>query len=425
MGLKESIRLALEGLRANKMRSLLTMLGIIIGIASVIGILTVGDGLSDYITDTMSTMGASTISVSLQKRQTDADPMSMMGFGSTENIDAEDRISEKMLDALLARYGDEIETISLSESVGSGQAKDGRLYANCSITGVNGDYFTANDTELLAGRLIRDADSQGERMVCMVSDKLVNNMFAGDCQSALDSELLVEVMGDRQRYRIVGVYEYEANAMTITMASEQDISTTMYIPLSTAKHLTGSEDGFTNLTILSVPEADSASVAAAAEKFLNRYYTRNKDYSVSAISMDSIIETMGDMMDTLSVAISVIAAISLLVGGIGVMNIMLVSVTERTREIGTRKALGATNTNIRIQFVAESAVICLIGGMIGIFLGGLLGYIGSSLMHAPALPGLGSILLAVTFSLAVGIFFGYYPANKAAGMDPIEALRYE
>ena len=424
MGLKESIRLSLEGLRANKMRSLLTMLGIIIGISSVIGILTVGDGLSGYITDTMSTMGASTISVSLQERDSGSDPMAMMGFG-TDTIAADDRISEKMLETYLARFGHEIEAVSLSESVGSGQAKDGRLYANCSITGVNEGFFTVDDTELIAGRIIRDADSRGERMVCVVSDKLVNNMFGGDCQAALNADLLVEVAGDRQRYRIVGVYEYEATAMTISMASEQDMSTAMYIPLSTARQLTGAEDGFTGLTVLSVPEADSASVAASTEKFFNRYYARNKDYSVSAISIDSIIETMDDMMDTLSVAISVIAAISLLVGGIGVMNIMLVSVTERTREIGTRKALGATNTNIRIQFVAESAVICLIGGMIGILLGSLLGYVGSSLMHAPALPGLGSILLAVTFSLAVGIFFGYYPANKAAAMDPIEALRYE
>ena len=130
-------------------------------------------------------------------------------------------------------------------------------------------------------------------------------------------------------------------------------------------------------------------------------------------------------MDTLSVAISVIAAISLLVGGIGVMNIMLVSVTERTREIGTRKALGATNANIRLQFVVESALICLVGGIFGIILGAVMGYVGSYLLEAPTLPSLGSIMLAVGFSLAVGVFFGYYPANKAAKLDPIEALRYE
>ena len=124
-------------------------------------------------------------------------------------------------------------------------------------------------------------------------------------------------------------------------------------------------------------------------------------------------------------SIAAIAAISLLVGGIGVMNIMLVSVTERTREIGTRKAIGATNGNIRMQFVVESVIICSIGGVIGILFGGVLGYVGSTLIGAPAVPKLSYILLAVGFSMAIGIFFGYYPANKAAKMDPVEALRYE
>ena len=423
MGLTESLRLSLEGLRANKMRAVLTMLGIIIGIAAVIGILTVGDGLSGYITGTMSDLGASAITISLREKE--GDETNGMGLFTTKVPEAEDLISMEMLREMRNRYSHEIAAISLSESVGAGQAKDGRLYANVRVSGVNEEYFVSEGTDLLAGRFLKERDMEGERMICVVSEKLVNNMFGGDREDALGGELVVDLNGEMLRFRIVGVYEYEASAFSLSTASEKDVTTSLYIPLSTAKHLAGSEDGFSSVTVQAVAEADGAVVAAELQGFLNRYYKRNETYSVFALSMDSMIESVNSMMDTLSIAISVIAAISLLVGGIGVMNIMLVSVTERTREIGTRKALGATNANIRLQFVVESAMICLVGGVIGIILGAILGYVGSSLLGTAVLPSVGSIALAVSFSLAVGIFFGYYPANKAAKMDPIEALRYE
>ena len=414
MGLLESLRLSLEGLKSNKMRAVLTMLGIIIGIAAVIGILTVGDGLSGAITGTMSSFGASTVTITLQQKDRDAP-------SPTE----EDLISMEMIEEMQLRYDHDIAHVSLSQSVGSGQAKDGRLYANVSVSGVNADYFPANETELLAGRFLKDRDMEGQRMICVVSNKLVNNLFDGDTAAALGSVITVESMRDTYRFRIVGVYEYEQSAFSFSMASEKDISTSVYIPLTTAKALANAADGFSNITVMADPNADGSVVARELQNFLNRYYRRNDNYSVFALSMDSMIEGVNDVMNTLSIAISVIAAISLLVGGIGVMNIMLVSVTERTREIGTRKALGATNANIRLQFVVESAMICLVGGVIGIILGAVMGYIGSYLLEAPTLPGIDSIAIAVGFSLAVGIFFGYYPANKAAKLDPIEALRYE
>ena len=151
----------------------------------------------------------------------------------------------------------------------------------------------------------------------------------------------------------------------------------------------------------------------------------NEEYQIRTTTMSSITSSMNDMIQTVSIAIAFIAGISLLVGGIGVMNIMLVSITERTREIGTRKALGAKNSSIRLQFIIESIVLCLIGGVLGIVLGFALGAVAASMLGYAAAAPVTAILGSVVFSMVIGVFFGYYPANKAAKLDPIEALRYE
>ena len=422
MGLGESVRVALEGLRANKMRSLLTMLGIIIGISAVIGILTVGSGLTGSITGSMSSLGATNITVFLQEKAGGMGGMeTILGVASPEE---EDLITDEMLEALRQRYGEAVAGISVSASAGSGVARDGRLYANVSLTGINEEYLAVNNTDLLAGRTIRQEDLDGRRSVCVVSDRLVENLYQGDADAALGDEVRVELNGEYQSFRIVGIYEYDAS-MSISFSAEEDVTTSLYIPITTANHLTGSPEGYSTVTVQASAGTDSAAMAQSIREFLSRYYANNEDYGVSAMAMSTMVESMSAIMDTLSIAISVIAGISLLVGGIGVMNIMLVSVTERTREIGIRKALGATNNDIRIQFVVESVIVCLIGGIIGILLGAVLGYVGSSLLSEACLPRPSYIALAVGFSMAIGVFFGYYPANKAARLDPIEALRYE
>ena len=418
MNLGENIRLAWEGLRAGKMRAFLTMLGIIIGIGSVIGILTVGSGLTDSINSEMSTLGANNIIVMLQSK-------SNQQSGFMRGYEDKDLMTDDMIEALRARYPDAIQYVSLTSTLASGKAKDGKKTANLSLDGVNTDYFDANDVKMLAGSTITESDIDNHKMKAVVSDRLVNNLFDGDVQATLGKYFYVSANFEIYTFTVVGVYKYEQNMMNMSFAAAEDVSTSAYIPITVAQKLSGAAEGYASITIMTTSAVSSANFAAVAEHFLNKYYKNNENYQVAAMSMESILSTVDSMMGTVNIAIAAIAAISLLVGGIGVMNIMLVSVTERTREIGTRKAIGATNGNIRMQFVVESVIICSIGGVIGILLGGVLGYVGSTLIGAPAVPKLSYILLAVGFSMAIGIFFGYYPANKAAKMDPVEALRYE
>ena len=419
--LYENILLAISGLRANKMRALLTMLGIIIGIGSVIGIVMVGDSMTNSMTSSLQEMGANTVQIGLQQRESEN------GTSYSVYMDEEDYINDEMIEAFLKDYSDVVESVSLQEGMGSGRVVDGHRYANVSISGVNSGYQSANHLTMLGGRFIGDKDNKGVKNVAVVSDRLVNNMF-GQGQNPLGKEIKVNCGREQYTFTIIGVYKYEQNAMMAMMgaaASDADITTDLFIPIQTEWKLTGTIEGYYYINVMTKQGTDSRALAQDFQDYFNRFYTRNQDFQIMAISLDSVIDQYASMMGTVQIAIAVIAAISLLVGGIGVMNIMLVSVTERTREIGTRKALGAKNSAIRMQFIVESVIICLIGGIIGILFGMLLGYAGASLLGFPARPSVEAIVIAVCFSMAIGVFFGYYPANKAAKLDPIEALRYE
>lgn len=420
MDLMESITLALSGLKANKMRALLTMLGIIIGISSVIAIVTVGDSMRSSVTSSMSDLGAKNLMVGISYRY---DESGNTIAPSNYEITDSDVINYDMINAFKERYADDLLGVSLVESVGSGKAQDGRLYANVSLTGVSADYADANSITLIKGRFLNQRDINSMKNLIVVSNKFVNNMFGADVDP-IGKEVQIHRSNEINTYTIVGVYEYKQNALMYSMASEKDMSTEAYIPVTIAQRINNT-NGFYQITVTPKADVDSMEFQMKTMEFFNRYYDKNPYFTIQAFSMESMLGQIDSMMSSMSVAIAIIAGISLLVGGIGVMNIMLVSVTERTREIGTRKALGAPNSAIRAQFIIESVITCLVGGVFGITLGIVLGGVGASALGFPARPSISIIIIAVSFSMAIGVFFGYYPANKAAKLNPIEALRYE
>lgn len=424
----ENVRLALFSLKANKMRALLTMLGIIIGISSVIAIMTVGQSMTYTMTESMSAMGVNNITVALQQKpqeeETTEDGMAFGGGTGRAMAQEEDYFTREMLENYCETYEGSVAGISVTEGLGQSRLQEKGLYANVYVTGTSLGYFLANDLELLDGRYFSQTEMDEGRKVAMVSNIVVDNMFGGDMDKAIGSMIQVNLGDKYYDFAVIGIYEYEQSAMGMSLVSEKDTQTDFYIPLKTAQEISHSQ-GFAQFTVITRDGVDSDAFADTTASFFAPYYRNNRDFQPMAFSMASMVEIMSDMMSTITTAIAVIAGIALLVGGIGVMNIMLVSITERTREIGTRKALGAPNSAIRLQFIIESIVICLIGGMIGIVLGVVLGISAANLLGASATPSMESILLSLGFSMAIGIFFGYYPANKAAKMDPIEALRYE
>jgi len=414
--LYENFRLALFSLKANKMRALLTMLGIIIGISSVIAIMTVGDSLSATLATTMEGFGANNIEVYLDYRP---------DYDGDNYYQVEDLITRDMIEELAKKFDGKIKAISVVNDVGATEVTNGKKTAKVSIMGYSAGAFYLNNVELIKGRFFKEVENTAASKVCIVSDKYVDTMFGGNKNEAIGASVPVELDGKSYKFTIVGVYEYQDMFAGFGMSSGDNVRTNMYIPYRTSELITRDNYIF-YFDFMAEQGIEQEQLISEVDAFFEKnYYGNNERIYAHCYSMSSMLEQVQTMLGAVTLGISLIAGIALLVGGIGVMNIMLVSITERTREIGTRKALGAPNSSIRIQFIVESIVICVIGGIIGMILGCALGMTAAALLKCSVAPSIKGIIISLTFSMAIGLFFGYYPANKAAKMDPIEALRYE
>lgn len=403
----ENMKMALSALKANKMRSFLTMLGIIIGIGSVIAITSIGDTMrrmfADVYKDIGVTQGYIQIGYWLDEIR-DSDYFRIEDFETYQEV-----------------FGDRLAYIDSDVSV-NGEIQTKLSKKKFNFTGIDYNYIDVQPVNILYGRYLNEADVKARRPNCVMEVSAAKELYG--TENAVGRVFRIPVYGDMVEFNIIGIYEKEVSTFQKMMTGSNDGTGAAFIPWTL---LSWPNDKMYTCHYFADPQMTESELKAFNTEFLG-YIARQKGRTASDYYLISAQDQMGQvdqMLSGVSAAVGGIAAISLLVGGIGIMNIMLVSVTERTREIGTRKALGATTRDILIQFLTESAVLSAAGGLIGVILALLLLSIAGAVFALPVVIKPAIIVLAVGFSALVGIFFGLYPARKAAERDPIVALRYE
>lgn len=413
MDIRENIRIAVFSIKTNMMRSLLTMLGIIIGVASVIAIITVGDGGRDYIVGMIEDMGSNAIQIVV----------------NATKAESSHYLTEADVNAV--RRLDNVKYCSPYEySFGQVDTKDYSSFA-FTIAG-NEDVFRINEIATKYGRAWTKTEYEEGKFVCVLSTLTAKDAFGREnCvgetinYTVNEKTIPLKVIGIVDMADMMQLSEDQASSMDMTQMMGGVSMGMIGIPASLNAQLNNRVDQYSQIFFITEDGADLQNVGESA---LNVIKTRHGSFDDSIYTL-SIMAMYIDLLDSVinifTTFIAAVSAISLIVGGIGVMNIMLVSVTERTREIGIRMAIGATGWNIRLQFLVEAVTLSCMGGLVGIILGIVFSMLVSKYMSLPTHLSVWSVLLSAGFSAATGIFFGYYPAYKASKLTPIDALRYE
>lgn len=398
----ENIKIAFQSILSNKMRSLLTMLGIIIGISSVISIVSIGDSMKGVMDDLYKDFGENRANLYI---------------GNIEDFRSTDFLYNDDLKLLKERFKEKLLYISPTDSIRS-DVTEKRNTIKLGMEFIDAGYENVQQVKMLYGRMINDNDIDRKSKVIVLEQNAALKLFGKD--NAVGETIKVKIDNNMEELLIVGIYKNEQSPF-LTLMQGQSAYESSYIPYTMPY---SNNYGYYGLDIF---VNSKYSISFTGDEIIN-YMAKLKNRSPENYIYYTVEEEqtqVNSVVTGLSVAVAAIAAISLLVGGIGIMNIMLVSVTERTREIGIKKALGARTKDVLFQFLIESATLSAIGGIVGTMTGIGLVMIGGSFISIPIVVNPASIILAVAFAMIIGIFFGYYPAKKAANSDPIDALRYE